>query len=106
MREGRSGVAELARGLDPSLALLAAIAFVTQTGVAIMLPLLPLYATQLGASPTLLGWLTSIFALTNAMGQLGSGYLADRIGPRRLIPAGEALYAGCNILIARATTAM
>lgn len=103
---GRSGVADLARGLDPSLALLAGIAFVTQTGVAIMLPLLPLYATQLGASPTVLGWLTSIFAVTNAIGQLGSGYLAERIGPRRLIPAGEALYAGCNILIAGATTAL
>jgi DHA1 family multidrug resistance protein-like MFS transporter len=96
----------LGRGLDRSLLLLAAIAFVTQTGVAIMLPLLPLYATELGASPGVLGWLTSIFAVTNAGGQLVSGYLADRIGPRRLVPAGTAIYAGCNILIATATSAL
>jgi DHA1 family multidrug resistance protein-like MFS transporter len=102
----RSRVADLARGLDPSLALLAAIAFVTQTGVAIMLPLLPLYATQLGASPGVLGWMTSIFAITNAGGQLVSGYLADRVGPRRLVPAGTAIYAGCNFLIAGATSAL
>jgi MFS family permease len=101
-----SRLAGLAQGLDPSLALLAAIAFVTQTGVAIMLPLLPLYATQLGASPGVLGWLTSIFAITNAGGQLVSGYLADRVGPRRLIPAGTAIYASCNILIASATSAL
>jgi DHA1 family multidrug resistance protein-like MFS transporter len=103
---GGARVAELARGLDPSLALLAAIAFVTQTGVAIMLPLLPLYATQLGASPAVLGWLTSVFAITNATGQVVSGYLSERVGPRRLIPAGTAVYAGCNILIAGATSAL
>jgi len=101
-----SRLAGLAQGLDPSIALLAAIAFVTQTGVAIMLPLLPLYATQLGASPGVLGWMTSIFAITNAGGQLVSGYLADRVGPRRLIPTGAAIYAGCNILIASATSAL
>jgi len=101
-----SRLAGLARGLDPSIALLAAIAFITQTGVAIMLPLLPLYATQLGASPGVLGWMTSIFAIANAGGQLVSGYLADRVGPRRLVPAGAAIYAGCNILIASATSAL
>jgi DHA1 family multidrug resistance protein-like MFS transporter len=54
--------AGLGRGLDRSLALLAAIAFITQIGVAVMLPLLPLYATQLGATPRVLGLLTSSFA--------------------------------------------
>ncbi|HET9345398.1 MAG TPA: MFS transporter [Candidatus Limnocylindrales bacterium] len=103
-RAGRLG--ELGRGLDRSLALLAAIAFITQIGVAIMLPLLPLYAVELGASPIVLGLLTSVFALTNAGGQLLAGFISDRAGPRRLIPAGLGLYAASNILISTATSAL
>jgi MFS family permease len=109
-RGGRPSLAvrvqALGRGLDRSLALLAAIAFVTQIGVAIMLPLLPLYAIQLGATPIVLGLLTSVFALTNAGGQLLAGFLSDRTGPRRLVPAGLGLYAVSNILIATATSAV
>ena len=37
-----------------------------------MLPLLPLYASELGAPPFMLGLLTSAFAITNAVGQLGA----------------------------------
>ena len=103
---GTSRLAELGRGLDRSLALLAAIAFVTQIGVAIMLPLLPLYAVELGASPIVLGLLTSVFALTNAGGQLLAGVLSDRTGPRRLVPAGMGLYAVSNILISTAVSAL
>lgn len=43
----------------PALAVLATIAFVSQLGIAIMLPL---YGLSLGASPTELGLLTSAFA--------------------------------------------
>jgi MFS family permease len=100
-----SRLAELGRGLDRSLALLAAIAFITQIGVAIMLPLLPLYAVQLGASPIVLGLLTSVFALTNAGGQLLAGFASDRTGPRRLLPVGMGLYAASNVLISTATSA-
>jgi MFS family permease len=99
-------LAGLGRGLDRSLALLAAIAFVTQIGVAVMLPLLPLYASRLGAEPIVLGFLTSSFAITNAVGQLAAGSLAVRFGPRRLIPAGMAVYAGANLLIATAAAAL
>jgi MFS family permease len=96
----------LGRGLDRSLALLAGIAFITQIGVAVMLPLLPLYAQTLGATPRVLGLLTSSFALTNAAGQLAAGFIAQRVGPRRLVPAGMGLYAGANALIATATAAL
>jgi MFS family permease len=98
--------AALGRGLDRSLALLAAIAFTTQIGVAIMLPLLPLYATELGASPRVLGLLASSFAVMNAVGQLAAGFIAQRVGPRRLVPVGMGLYAGANALIATATAAL
>ena len=90
---------------DPAIWLLAAIGFVAQIGISVMLPLLPLYATELGAPPIVLGLLTSSFAITNAIGQLGTGFLAERWGARRLMSAGLGLYAAMNALIATAATA-
>src|SRR5438034_2597858 len=95
-----------ARALDRPLALLAGMAFITQVGVAVMLPLLPLYATQLGASPTVLGLMTAIFGVTNAVGQLAGGFLAERFPARRLVPGGIGVYATANVLIATATAAV
>src|SRR5439155_1692952 len=91
------------RGLSPAIALLGAMAFITQVGVSIMLPLLPLYATSLGATPTVLGLLTSGFAVTIAVGQLGGGYLVERLAPRRLVSIGIGTYAAANVLIGTAT---
>jgi len=82
------------RGLSPAIALLGAMAFITQVGVSIMLPLLPLYATHLGATPTVLGLLTSSFAILIAVGQLAGGYLVERIAPRRLVSIGIGTYLG------------
>lgn len=93
------------RALDPALLLLAAMVFIVQVGVAVMLPLLPLYARQLGAAPTVLGLLTSVFAVTNALGQLVTGFLAERIAMRRLLAAGIGSYAIANFLIAMASSA-
>jgi MFS transporter, DHA1 family, quinolone resistance protein len=88
------------------LAVLAAIAFIAQIGIAVMLPLLPLYATQLGASPFVLGLLTSAFAVTNGLAQLSAGFFLDRFGSRRFISGGLGLYAAANALIATATNAV
>jgi DHA1 family multidrug resistance protein-like MFS transporter len=92
--------------ISPALALLALIAFIGQTGVAVMLPLLPLFATELGAQPFVLGLLTSAFAVTNGIGQLGAGVLADRYGSRRFISGGLAAYGALNALIATAASAV
>ena len=86
--------------------ILAAVAFVSQVGVSVMLPLLPLFAIELGADPFVLGLMTSAFAVTNAVGQLGGGFLADRFGARGLVPGGWAVYAACNLLIATAAAAL
>ncbi|HEX7196514.1 MAG TPA: MFS transporter [Candidatus Limnocylindria bacterium] len=91
--------------IGPALWLLAAIGFISQVGISVMLPLLPLYATELGAPPFILGLLTAAFALTNAVGQLGAGFLAERWGPRRLMTAGMGAYAAMNALIATAASA-
>ena len=94
------------RGLSPAIALLGAMAFITQVGVSIMLPLLPLYATSLGATPTVLGLLTSSFAVLIAVGQLAGGYLVERVAPRRLVSFGIVTYATANVLISTAGAAL
>ena len=91
--------------IGPALWLLAGIGFISQVGISVMLPLLPLYATELGAPPFVLGLLTAGFAITNAIGQLGAGFLAERWGSRRMLTGGLALYASMNALIATAVSA-
>lgn len=93
------------RAVEPALLLLAGMVFIVQVGVAVMLPLLPLYARSLGASPLTLGRLTSTFAVTNALGQLSTGFLAERVALRRLMAAGIGSYSLANFLIAGASTA-
>ena len=100
-----SRVRRVAGSIDPALGVLAFIGFISQIGIAVMLPLLPLYATELGAPPFVLGLLTSSFAVTNAVGQLGSGFLAERWGARRMMTGGVGLYAAMNALIATAASA-
>ena len=91
--------------IGPALWLLAAIGFISQVGISVMLPLLPLYATELGAPPFVLGLLTGAFAVTNAVGQLGAGFLTERWSARRMMGAGLGFYAAMNALIATAASA-
>ncbi len=93
------------RTLGPALPVLASISFVSSLGISIMLPLLPLYGLSLGATPLQLGLLTSAFAVANSVGQFGAGNLIDRLGSRRFILGGTAIYAGANALIASASSA-
>jgi len=92
--------------LDRPIAVLAAISFISQVGVSVMLPLLPLFAIKLGASPRELGLMVSIFAVTQTVGQLGSGFLSGWLSPRRQMPLGQASYAAANLLIATASAAV
>ena len=91
---------------SPALAVLATISFVSSLGISIMLPLLPLYALSLGASPLQLGLMTSGFAVANGVAQFASGFLMDRYGARRFVVAGIGTYAAANLLIATAPTAV
>ncbi|TAL08977.1 MAG: MFS transporter, partial [Chloroflexota bacterium] len=93
MRAFRVSLESAMRDIDRAIFTLAAISFISQTGVSIMLPLLPIFAIQLGASPRELGLMVSIFAVTVTVGQLGSGVLSRRISPRRQMPLGQAAYA-------------
>jgi MFS family permease len=100
-----AGLSRTLASIGPGLWLLAAIGFVSQVGISVMLPLLPLYATELGAPPVVLGLLTSAFAVTNAIGQLVAGFFSERWGPRRTMTGGLGLYATMNALIATAVSA-
>lgn len=100
-----AGLTRALGAIGPGLWLLAAIGFVSQVGISVMLPLLPLYATELGAPPVVLGLLTSAFAVTNAIGQLVAGFLSERWGARRTMSSGLGLYAAMNALIATAASA-
>jgi MFS family permease len=99
-------VIERIRSLGPALPVLAVIQFVSQLGIAIMIPLLSLYGLLLGATPLQLGLATSAFSITNAFAQFGSGLLMDRFGSRRFLSAGTAVYAIANVLIASAQNAI
>lgn len=102
----RARLAAAARGADRSIAVLALLAFISQAGVAIMLPLLPLYAVEIGATPAQLGLMVGAFSITATIGQLSAGVLSSWIPARRQMPLGQAVYAAGNFLIATTTSAM
>jgi MFS family permease len=101
----RARIGAIAAEIDRSIAILALLSFVSQVGVSIMLPLLPLYAVAVGATPAEVGLMVSAFSVTSTIGQLGSGFLSSRISARRQMPLGQAIYATGNFLIATTTAA-
>jgi predicted MFS family arabinose efflux permease len=106
MRLAPSAAIAAIRDFDRPIAVLALIAFVSQVGVSVMLPLLPLYAQYLGATPDQLGLMVSSFAVTQTIGQLGSGAMLGVISARRQLPLGQGAYAAANVLIATANAAV
>jgi MFS transporter, DHA1 family, multidrug resistance protein len=98
-------LAAFGRGLDRSLVLLAGLSFAAQLIVGTMLPILPLFALQLGATPVMLGLMVSLSAVTSAAGQFLGGAVSDRLGARRLLPAGLAGYGAASAFTAVATSA-
>ena len=98
----------IARGISllrGPLGVLAGITFVSSLGIAIMLPLIPLYALSLGAEPWQLGLLTASFSVASALAQLATGFAIDRVGSLPFIRFGIGTYAGANILIGTAAGA-
>ncbi|MBI4346988.1 MAG: MFS transporter [Elusimicrobia bacterium] len=101
-----TGLLERLRPLRGPVALIAAVSFVSSLGIGVMLPLMPLYALSLGASPLQLGLMTSVFALANTAGQLVAGLRMDRAGSLPFIRVGTGVYAAANALIATAQDAV
>ncbi|MDP9121424.1 MAG: MFS transporter [Acidobacteriota bacterium] len=77
---------------------LMATVFVDMIGFTIVLPLLPFYATRLGAKPSMVGVLISAFALAQLATSPYWGRLSDRYGRRPMILAGLLLSAVAYVI--------
>ena len=77
---------------------------VDMIGFLIVLPLLPFYAERLGASPTLIGALVSIFALAQMATSPLWGRLSDRFGRRPMILSGLLISAVSYVVFESAST--
>ncbi|MEO8030441.1 MAG: MFS transporter [Gemmatimonadota bacterium] len=64
------------------LSVLIAVAFVDMIGLMMVIPLLPFVATDLGASPMMLGVLTSAFPVAQLLSAPSWGRVSDRYGRR------------------------
>lgn len=64
----------------------------------------PVYITRLGGGPSASGIFNAAGNLTGIAGTLWSGWLAGRVGRRRLFYVGSALFAASWLLMTRATT--
>ena len=76
-----------------NLWVLMATAFVDMLGFAMVFPLLPFYATELGASPALIGWLIASFSIAQLATAPLWGRLSDRYGRKPILMVG--LSAAC-----------
>lgn len=66
--------------------------FVSMLGFGLVMPLLPIYARNFGATGTQLGFLTASFAITRAISTLPGGWLSDKAGRKKPITAGLLTY--------------
>ena len=67
-------------------------------------PMIPLIKADLAISNTQAGWLMALFFLTYTIFQLPSGYLGDRIGPRKMLTGGALVSITGNLIFSQATT--
>lgn len=65
---------------------------VSMLGFGLIIPLLPIYAREMGASGVYLGLLTSLFGMTRSMTSIPGGILADKIGRKKMMVGGLAVY--------------
>src|SRR5688500_19523614 len=79
-------------------------AFVDMVGLAMIVPLLPFYATEFGASATSVGLLISAFSLAQLAVAPVWGRLSDRYGRRPAILAGLLVTAGAYLLFGFASS--
>ncbi len=61
-------------------------------GFGLVMPLLPMYASNFGATGTQLGFLTASFAITRAITTFPGGWLCDRVGRKKPITLGLFFY--------------
>lgn len=86
------------------ISVLMATVFVDMIGFTIVLPLLPFYATRLGADPSMVGILIAAFPAAQLVVSPFWGRLSDRYGRRPMILAGLLSSAAAYVLFGLANT--
>jgi len=76
---------------------LAVTAFVEWLGAGAVLPLLPTFLRDRGASPSLVGLVMAAYFIAGLVTQYPAGYLCDRIGQRRVLTGGLLFYAAGSL---------
>jgi multidrug resistance protein len=79
-------------------------AFVDMLGLAMVIPLLPFYATKLGASATIVGILIAAFSIAQLASAPLWGKFSDRYGRRPALLAGLIISAVAYVIFAYAST--
>lgn len=88
------------------LAVLMLVAFVDMMGLMIIWPLLPLYATNLNASPAVVGYLVASFPVAQLISSPVWGYVSDRHGRRPALLVGLGSSAIAYVVFAFAPNVM
>ncbi len=76
--------------------------FIALLGVGIIIPVMPVFATELGASGLALGMIIAVFSVTRGVLQPLIGNLSDRLGRKRFLVAGLFVYGLVGLLIPQA----
>lgn len=76
---------------------------VSMIGFGLIIPLLPIYGREMGASGVYLGLLTSLFGITRTITSFPGGVLADRVGRKKLIVSGLLVYTAVMFLFGLST---
>lgn len=71
-----------------ALPILFAVMFLVMVGFGIIIPVLPFYAEEIGASPTELGFLMAVYSITQLLFAPMWGKISDRIGRKPVIMIG------------------
>jgi MFS family permease len=78
--------------------------FIALLGIGIIVPVMPVFATSLGAGGLELGFIIAAFSLTRGFCQPLVGNLSDRLGRKGFLLSGLAVYALVGLLIPEATS--
>lgn len=78
--------------------------FIALLGIGIIVPVMPIFATSLGASGLALGFIIASFSITRGLCQPGVGMLSDRWGRKGFLLGGLLIFGVVGLLIPQAVS--